>query len=114
MLHLLAAALLAMQTPQSAPPRTPEQQQADGQAALQGMVEIFTVMGSCERHFTPQQVQGVRQALEPERGQPRSPLQNYLEQAYQTGKADQSRSAAFCQEAMRVLAESRARSVPGH
>ena len=102
----LALAIMAQAA--SVPATTPEQDQANGQAAVAGMMEIFTVLGSCERHFTPEQVAGVRRGLEPEPGQTQTPLQSLIEGAYQTGKADTSKSAAFCQEVMRMLAEAKA------
>jgi hypothetical protein len=110
----LAAVTLQTPAPQTAPPQTPPstaaaQAQADGQAALQGMAHIYTVLGSCERHFTREQIRGVRQVLEPERGQVRTPLQTYLDDAYQSGKSDQTWTAPMCQDAMRMLADSRTR-----
>lgn len=103
----LAASLMLQTAPQSPPPPRQEDTQAQGQRAIEGMVEIFTVLGSCERHFTPAQIEGVQRGMKPEAGQEPNALQVYLQAAYDAGKADTSRSAAFCQEAMRVLAESR-------
>jgi hypothetical protein len=113
-LHLILAVGLAVLTPQSPPSQSPpaasaEETQAAGQAAVQGMAEIFTVMGSCERHFTAEQVRGVRRAIEPEAGQSQTPLQAYLDSAYQSGKANRAWTAPMCQEAMRMLAQGQAR-----
>ena len=112
MLHLILAVGLAVLTPQSPPSQSPpaasaEETQAAGQAAVQGMAEIFTVMG--ERHFTAEQVRGVRRAIEPEAGQSQTPLQAYLDTAYQSGKANRVWTAPMCQEAMRMLAQGQAR-----
>jgi len=57
--------------------------------------------------MSPAQIQGVRTALEPVRGQPPNPLQTYLDAAYERGRADQTRSAAECWKTLRALAESR-------
>lgn len=112
MLTLLVSVFMALQTPPaSAPPPAPpsaEQAQADGQAAVQAMAEIFKVMGSCERHFAPEQIRGVRRAIDPEPGRPQTSLQAYLDQAYQTGKADRSWTAPMCQQAMQSLSEAKA------
>ncbi|KQW82263.1 hypothetical protein [Brevundimonas sp. Root1279] len=102
----LALALAIQAATPAAPPRlTPEQEQARGQAAIEGMAQVYTVLGSCERHFTPEQVRAVRAPLEPEPGAAQSPLQSLIDQAYQRGKADTTKSAPFCQEVMRMLAE---------
>lgn len=103
---LLALALTVQAAPPAPPSRpTPEQEQANGQAAIEGMVQVYTVLGACERHFTPEQVRGVRAPLEAEPGAAQTPLQTLIDQAYQRGKADTSKSAPFCQEVMRMLAE---------
>ncbi len=109
---LLASLLQTSPAPSApVPAQTPADQaadQANAQAAIEGMAQIMTAAGSCERHLSPAQVQGVRQALEPERGQRANPLQAYLAAAYERGRSDQTPSAAFCQEMMRVLSETRA------
>jgi hypothetical protein len=104
----LAASLMLQTAPQAAPPTRQEDVQAEGQRAIEGMVEIFTVLGACERHFSPAQIEGVQRGLKPEPGREPNPVQVYMQAAYDKGKTDTSRSAAFCQEVMRVLAESRA------
>jgi len=112
MIAVMFAVLLAIQAvpSQASPPAADEAQQAAGQAALDGMVRIFTAMGSCERHFTPEQVRGVKRAFTPEPGQQPSALEAYIAAAYERGKADTALSAPACQEIMRVLAQSKARS----
>lgn len=106
MIALLIATTLAFQTPPSAQP-SPDTTQAQGQAAVDGMVRIFTTLGSCERHFTPEQVQGIRRGFEPEPGQTPSAFQAHLAGAYERGKTDTSLSAPACREIMRALAESK-------
>ena len=119
MIAFLLAMTLATQTPAQTPAQAPAQspveappsqdaEQAQMQAALDGITQIYTTLGSCERHFTPEQVRGVRRAFEPEPGQAPSSLQTYLAEAYEGGKADTSLSAPVCQEMMRALAEAKA------
>ena len=103
----LVASLLGQTAP--APTLTEAEQEAAGRQVVEGMVHIFTVMGSCERHFTPEQIAGVRRPLQMDAGaRELTPLQQLLSDAYDTGKADTSKSAAFCQQAMRMLAEAQA------
>ncbi|WGM31083.1 hypothetical protein [Brevundimonas sp. NIBR11] len=103
----LAVALMAQTAPAAEPSEA--EQQAAAQQVLDGMRQIYTVLGSCERHFTPEQVAGIRRTLEPDAGAVgRTPLQQLLDDAYQTGKADTSKSAPFCQRAMQMIAESQA------
>ena len=106
MIAFFLALTLATQASVQAP-SSPDAEQAQGQAALAGMTRIFTTLGSCERHFTPEQVRGVRRAFEPEPGQAPSPLQTHLAEVYERGKADTSLSEPACQEVMRALAESK-------
>ena len=73
--------------------------------AVEGMTKIFTELGACERHYTPQQVQGIRAALEPEAGQAPNALQQHLERAYQQGKLDTSKSAAYCRAVYNAVAQ---------
>ena len=107
MIAPLFAMVLAIQTAAPATPPRPAtpQEQANGEAAIEGMVQIYTILGSCERPFTPEQVGAVRAPLDPEPGAQPSPLQTLIDQAYQRGKADTSKSAAFCQRVMQTLAE---------
>lgn len=108
MIATFALALVLQAAP--APPPAISQDQANGQAAIEGMVQIFTTLGSCERHFTPDQIRGIRRALEPQAGATQTPLQAYIDNAYQRGKADTSRSARFCQEVLKMLAEAQSDS----
>ncbi len=107
MIMVLVAALAIQAQSPAANPSQPNQAQAEGQAAIESMTMIFRVMGSCERHFTPEQVQGVRRGIEPQAGQAPTPLQAHLDRAYQAGKADESWTAPMCQEAMRSLSEAK-------
>lgn len=109
---ITAAFALTLMAQTAAPPALTEaEQQAAGLRAVESMVQIFTLLGSCERHFTAEQVAGVRRPLERDPGsQMLTPLQQMLEDAYQSGKTDTSRSAEFCQQAMRSLAEAQAES----
>ncbi|WP_150126083.1 hypothetical protein [Brevundimonas sp. LM2] len=68
----------------------------------------MTTVGPCERHLSLAQIRGVRQTFEPEPCQTPDALLAYLKAAYQRGRADQSRSANFCQELMRAFSESKA------
>lgn len=105
LIAVIAAAVLGQsQTP---PALTAAEQQAAGQQAVASMVQIFTVLGSCERHFTPEQIAGVRRPLELERGASPTSLQQILEDGYQRGRADTTNSAAFCRRAMELLAEAK-------
>ena len=107
---IVAALVVSLLGQTASPPALTEaEQQAAGRQAIESMVQIFTLLGSCERHFTPQQVAGVRRPLELDPGaRTLTPLQQMLDDAYQTGKADTSNSAAFCQRAMQLLAEAQA------
>lgn len=110
MIGLFLAAILATQAPAGPSPGADDAQgQAQGRAALEGMTKIFTTLGSCERHFTPAQVQGVKRGFQPAAGKAPTPLQAYIAAAYERGKADASLSAPACQEIMRVLAEQKKR-----
>jgi len=106
MIGLFIAAILATQAPAGP---SPDDAQAQGQAALEGMTKIFTTLGSCERHFTLEQVKGVKRGFEPAAGQAPTPLQAHIAGAYERGKADTSLSAPVCQEMMRLLAEQKKR-----
>ena len=107
---LFAAAIASQAVPQSTTSAEADPAQANAQAALDGMAKIFTTLGSCERHFTQEQVQGVRRGFEPAPGQSPSPLQLYIASAYERGKADTSLSAPACQEVMRALAQAKGRT----
>lgn len=113
MLAELAASLFLFQTAQASPPADATAEER-GTQVVEQMAEIFTILGSCERHFTPEQAAGVRRGFEPEGGVAPNAAQTYLQRAYEAGKVDTSRSAAFCQEVMRTLAASRTRSNEGN
>lgn len=109
MIAQLAAALLLQA--QSAPSQDPTTAQEPMRQAIESMAEIFTTLGSCERHYTPEQIAGVRRAFTPVPGATQNGAQIVMQRAYETGKADTTRSAAFCREVIRTLAASRSRPV---
>lgn len=102
-------AAVAQQASPSTPPRLTAEENANMVQAVETMQTLYRTFGACEAHWPRANVERLKAAFQPERGQRPNGVQALMAEAYEAGRRGEPRSAAFCREVAHTLSERSAR-----